>query len=179
MIPPLPTEILHHIIKLSLPVVSFRTYRERYDLLLAYSLVDSTWRVLSQQELQQHLYFRQGMSPPSFKLPARHNRRMYLGGKRPAVGQPVPDAELSNYSHLLRSGIKHLTIIYSTMTVEDLMLCDGAPDIISLRRIPTELTSHLSQNSKHYTYTSRYSAASSLPFLSGLFPTLPSPFLPL
>jgi hypothetical protein len=34
MIPPLPTEIIHHIIKLSLPVVSFGTYRQRYALLL-------------------------------------------------------------------------------------------------------------------------------------------------
>ncbi|ORY73831.1 hypothetical protein BCR35DRAFT_306940 [Leucosporidium creatinivorum] len=56
MIPSLPTEILHHIIKLSLPVVSFGTYRERYNLLLAYSLVNSTWRALAKKELYEELF---------------------------------------------------------------------------------------------------------------------------
>ncbi|ORY76897.1 hypothetical protein BCR35DRAFT_118357 [Leucosporidium creatinivorum] len=56
MIPPLPTEIVHHIIKLSLPVLSFKSYGERYVLLLAYSLVNSTWRALAKKELYEELF---------------------------------------------------------------------------------------------------------------------------
>ncbi|ORY76934.1 hypothetical protein BCR35DRAFT_353300 [Leucosporidium creatinivorum] len=56
MNPPLPTEILHPIIKFSLPIVSFRTYRARYRLLLVYSLVNSTWRALAKKELYEELF---------------------------------------------------------------------------------------------------------------------------
>ncbi|ORY88181.1 hypothetical protein BCR35DRAFT_330057 [Leucosporidium creatinivorum] len=55
VVPPLPVEIVEHIIKQSLPPLRFETFKERYELLRTYSLVDSRWRVLAQKELGRHL----------------------------------------------------------------------------------------------------------------------------
>lgn len=55
MIPSLPTELIENIIRLSLPPIRFSSYRERYNVLVAYSLVSSVWRSLAQEELGKHL----------------------------------------------------------------------------------------------------------------------------
>ncbi|ORY88207.1 hypothetical protein BCR35DRAFT_324305 [Leucosporidium creatinivorum] len=55
VVPPLPVEIVEHIIKQSLPPLRFDTFKERYELLKTFALVDSRWRVLAQRELGRHL----------------------------------------------------------------------------------------------------------------------------
>jgi hypothetical protein len=55
-LPSLPTEILQHIIQLSLPRLSFKTFRERYDILLNSCLVNKLWAVLAQRELFRHVW---------------------------------------------------------------------------------------------------------------------------
>ncbi|ORY66627.1 hypothetical protein BCR35DRAFT_354856 [Leucosporidium creatinivorum] len=55
VVPPLPVEIIEHIIKQSLPPLRFDTFKERYELLRTFALVDSRWRVLAQRELGKHL----------------------------------------------------------------------------------------------------------------------------
>lgn len=55
-LPTLPLEIWSHIIRLSLPVKCFASFRERYDVLLAYSLVNRIWRELAQAQLLRHVW---------------------------------------------------------------------------------------------------------------------------
>jgi len=55
VVPPLPVEITEHIIKQSLPILRFSTFRERYRILRTFSLVDPTWRNLAQKELGKHV----------------------------------------------------------------------------------------------------------------------------
>jgi hypothetical protein len=85
MIPPLPTKILHHIIKLSLPVVSFGSYRQRYDLLLVFSLVNSTWRALARKELYEKLFVRTPRQA-AVALLAEPNVTKYFVGRREMFG---------------------------------------------------------------------------------------------
>lgn len=54
-LPPLPTEITHRIIQLALPRLSYTTNRERYDTLLPFTLVNSTWSALARKELFQYI----------------------------------------------------------------------------------------------------------------------------
>ncbi|ORY88078.1 hypothetical protein BCR35DRAFT_351211 [Leucosporidium creatinivorum] len=54
-LPSLPLEIIYHIIKLSLPLVRFNTFRERYELLRTFSLVSKSWTSLAQAELWRHI----------------------------------------------------------------------------------------------------------------------------
>ena len=53
--PSLPTEIIHRIIQLALPRVSFETFGERYSMLLSFMLVDQRWKALAQRELLRHV----------------------------------------------------------------------------------------------------------------------------
>ncbi|ORY88195.1 hypothetical protein BCR35DRAFT_351035 [Leucosporidium creatinivorum] len=55
VVPPVPVEIVEHIIKQSLPPLRFETFKERYELLRTYSLVDSRWKELAQKELGRHV----------------------------------------------------------------------------------------------------------------------------
>lgn len=55
-LPTLPPETISHIIKLSLPVKRFGSFRERYRVLRSYSLVDRTWRELAQARLFRHVW---------------------------------------------------------------------------------------------------------------------------
>lgn len=50
-VPPLPPELTAHIVDLSLPPLSFDTFRDRADILLRFSLVCQLWRELAQQRL--------------------------------------------------------------------------------------------------------------------------------
>jgi hypothetical protein len=53
----LPTELLHHIIRLVPPRLSFETYKERCSSLRARcSLVDKRWCSVAQQKLRKHVY---------------------------------------------------------------------------------------------------------------------------
>ena len=52
----LPNELLLYIIQLSLPPPSWDP-TWRYEILLDYSLVNSTWRSFAQQELAKHILF--------------------------------------------------------------------------------------------------------------------------
>ncbi|ORY88189.1 hypothetical protein BCR35DRAFT_21764 [Leucosporidium creatinivorum] len=61
--PPLPVEIVEHIIKQSLPLLRFNTFDKRYRVLRKFSLVDSTWKELAQRELGRHVLVRDGQSP--------------------------------------------------------------------------------------------------------------------
>jgi hypothetical protein len=56
-LPLLPTELIHHIIHLALPRLSYSTFPERYKTLKAFSLVNSTWHALAQQEIYRHILF--------------------------------------------------------------------------------------------------------------------------
>lgn len=51
----LPPEIVHHIIKLALPILRFETSNERYATLRACCLVCKGWRELAGKELGRHL----------------------------------------------------------------------------------------------------------------------------
>ncbi|ORY66639.1 hypothetical protein BCR35DRAFT_308500 [Leucosporidium creatinivorum] len=62
VVPPLPVEIVEHIIKQSLPPLRFSTFNKRYRLLRKFSLVDSRWRVLAQRELGRHVLVKNGQS---------------------------------------------------------------------------------------------------------------------
>jgi hypothetical protein len=57
-LPSLPTEILQRIIQLALPQLSFKTFRERYDLLLTCCRVNKLWAALAQEELWRHVGLR-------------------------------------------------------------------------------------------------------------------------
>ena len=52
----MPTELVIHIIQLALPLVRFNTFRQRYDSLLAFSLVSKEWNTLATRELWRHVY---------------------------------------------------------------------------------------------------------------------------
>ncbi|ORY92531.1 hypothetical protein BCR35DRAFT_327657 [Leucosporidium creatinivorum] len=54
-VPTLPVELVRSIIQLSLPLVTFSTFRQRYDDLLRFSLVSSVWRALAEEELLKHV----------------------------------------------------------------------------------------------------------------------------
>jgi hypothetical protein len=58
-LPSLPTEILQRIIQLALPRLSFsfKTFRERYDILLNLCRVNKLWAALAQRELVKHVGF--------------------------------------------------------------------------------------------------------------------------
>ena len=64
--PSLPTEIIHRIIQLALPRVSFKSFRERYETLLDFALVDQRWRELAQRELLRHVLLRRDEQAGSF-----------------------------------------------------------------------------------------------------------------
>ncbi|ORY92602.1 hypothetical protein BCR35DRAFT_348970 [Leucosporidium creatinivorum] len=53
-LPSLPTEILQKIIQLSLPRLSFKTFRERYSILLVLCRVNKLWAAIAQKELGKH-----------------------------------------------------------------------------------------------------------------------------
>lgn len=54
--PSLPWELIHHIIKLSLPAIRCDTFAERYELLLNFTLVSKSWSSLAQAELWRHVH---------------------------------------------------------------------------------------------------------------------------
>ncbi|ORY92590.1 hypothetical protein BCR35DRAFT_298052 [Leucosporidium creatinivorum] len=54
-LPSLPTEILQRIIQLTLPRLSFNTFRERYDTLLNLCRVNKLWAAPAQEELYRHV----------------------------------------------------------------------------------------------------------------------------
>ncbi|ORY92498.1 hypothetical protein BCR35DRAFT_297934 [Leucosporidium creatinivorum] len=54
-LPSLPTEILQRIIQLALPRLSYKTFRERYDVLLILCRVNKLWASLAREELWRHL----------------------------------------------------------------------------------------------------------------------------
>jgi len=56
-LPSLPTEILQRIIQLALPRLAFKTFRERYDILLVLCRVNKLWAALSRRELVKHVGF--------------------------------------------------------------------------------------------------------------------------
>lgn len=55
MVPHLPAELISHIIKLSLPSLSFDTFPERYSTLLRFHFVNKEWSALASTELFLHL----------------------------------------------------------------------------------------------------------------------------
>ncbi|ORY92662.1 hypothetical protein BCR35DRAFT_298143 [Leucosporidium creatinivorum] len=55
-LPSLPTEILQRIIQVALPRLSFKTFRERYDILLVLCRVNKLWAALAQRELYRHVW---------------------------------------------------------------------------------------------------------------------------
>lgn len=67
VLPTLPPEIIQHIIQLALPPLSITTYRERYDILLRFSLVDSTWHSFAETELYQHILLLDDEQASTFK----------------------------------------------------------------------------------------------------------------
>lgn len=56
-VPPLPNELHHQILLIALPRLSFDTFKERYELLRAASLVSKAWRRMALRELIRHPYF--------------------------------------------------------------------------------------------------------------------------
>ncbi|ORY92578.1 hypothetical protein BCR35DRAFT_298035 [Leucosporidium creatinivorum] len=54
-LPSLPTEIMQRIIQLSLPRLSFKTFRERFNTLLNLCRVNKLWAALAQEELYRHV----------------------------------------------------------------------------------------------------------------------------
>ncbi|ORY92549.1 hypothetical protein BCR35DRAFT_298002 [Leucosporidium creatinivorum] len=54
-LPSLPNEILQRIIQFALPRLSFKTFRERYSVLLTLCRVNKLWEALAQKELWRHV----------------------------------------------------------------------------------------------------------------------------
>ncbi|ORY76929.1 hypothetical protein BCR35DRAFT_305692 [Leucosporidium creatinivorum] len=133
MIPPLPTEILHHIIKLSLPVVSFKSFRERYDLLLVYSLVNSTWRALGRKELYEELLVkdsREAAAVLSVEGAREAVKRVHLGCDESLASDELPDVDLGTVE--LPRSVKELRISGLCVNAEDLPSL-GHLEVIHLR----------------------------------------------
>lgn len=83
-VPQLPTELIRRIIKLSLPVVSYGTYKLRHKLLKAFSLVNSTWNALAREELYKEVFVEWGALLPAV-LEGKQSQpgmRAYMGTAR-------------------------------------------------------------------------------------------------
>ncbi|ORY92597.1 hypothetical protein BCR35DRAFT_4394 [Leucosporidium creatinivorum] len=65
-LPSLPTEIWQRIIQLTLPRLSYKTFRERYDTLLVLCRVNKLWAALAQRELYSHVWLNHEVSGTAF-----------------------------------------------------------------------------------------------------------------
>ncbi|ORY55539.1 hypothetical protein BCR35DRAFT_221171 [Leucosporidium creatinivorum] len=124
MLPPLPLDVTHRIIRSSLPVVSYSTYKERYRLLLVFSLVHRTWLPLAQAELLKELFLRTS----SETWEAHGYRGRDVQGQRYHLGETTkskkdkPDARLRS---LWTLKVKEVTLSNMNFQVEDLAALAG------------------------------------------------------
>lgn len=119
----LPTELVRHIIQLALPIVSYKTYRERYKLLLACSLVNRTWNALAQKELRKEIFVYMG-EDVTVALGGRAGEpgmRIYLGAGSGVVDDSRP-LEISAKSLV---NVKSLSIAYACLDAEFWPPLDG------------------------------------------------------
>jgi hypothetical protein len=88
-VPSLPTEIIQRIIQLALPRVSYSTFPERYKTLKAFTLVNSTWRSLAQEELGRHLSLKHEQR-------LREAQRAAVTQRRPELWRTVQSVRLTD-----------------------------------------------------------------------------------
>ncbi|ORY73819.1 hypothetical protein BCR35DRAFT_144969 [Leucosporidium creatinivorum] len=128
MVRALPTEIVHHIIILSLPEeTTYATYKDRYRSLLAYSLVDSKWRTLAQKELYSVLYVTESKYLKSGLLAKAQSLG---GGRRLHLGVPESQWRRRDYSDAEAElpsldGVKEVILTDLRLSEEDLMKLTG------------------------------------------------------
>jgi hypothetical protein len=106
---PLPTEMIHDIIRYSLPTVSYNTCKERYRLLLGYSLVHSIWREIARAELLKELFLKSASeSWEAYGMKRLRGKRYHLG-KRTRT-EIKPDARLRSLWRWRESRRSHCRI---------------------------------------------------------------------
>lgn len=133
MLPGLPTEIIAHIIKQSLPALSFDTFHERYDTLRNFHLVNKEWNALAQRELFKHVHLptsasavklQRIMDKQALASTLRYTATVWLG-PRPGESDGVV---LSNFACITRHCINVRAIFGQSLLVgfaSDMWLWQG------------------------------------------------------
>ncbi|ORY92609.1 hypothetical protein BCR35DRAFT_348976 [Leucosporidium creatinivorum] len=124
----LPTEILQRIIQLSLPRLSYKTFRERYDILLILCRVNKRWAALAQRELYSHVWLNHEVAGAAFLVNyssslASRTKSLRLNEEHPSPLKGVKSPSMENLMRVLPS-LRELHLITKPDTSFDQLRVD-------------------------------------------------------